>query len=149
MFPIGASMPTRAPAPSVDVSATKEAFRLGSGSSSSALTVTHHLLESNELTVDQVAGDVGFATGAALRRHFATELGVGWDQVGAVELNKAFAAQSLACINAWGIGLADSGNERATAQSRGFGPCQSDSHPEQNGGWFQPHWRVDTGRSKL
>ena len=69
--------------------------------------------------------------------------------MGAVELNKAFAAQSLACINAWGIGLADSGNERATAQSRGFGLCQSGSHAEQNGGWFQPHWRVDTGRSKL
>jgi len=29
--------------------------------------------------------------------------GIGWDQVGAVELNEAFAAQSLACINAWGI----------------------------------------------
>ena len=29
--------------------------------------------------------------------------GIGWDKVGAVELNEAFAAQSLACINAWGI----------------------------------------------
>lgn len=29
--------------------------------------------------------------------------GIGWDQVGAVELNEAFAAQSLACINAWEI----------------------------------------------
>ena len=29
--------------------------------------------------------------------------GICWDQVGAVELNEAFAAQSLACINAWGI----------------------------------------------
>ncbi|SDO94200.1 Thiolase, C-terminal domain [Arthrobacter sp. ok909] len=29
--------------------------------------------------------------------------GIGWDQVGAVELNEAFAAQSLACITAWGI----------------------------------------------
>jgi len=29
--------------------------------------------------------------------------GIGWDQVGAVELNEAFAAQSLACINGWGI----------------------------------------------
>jgi acetyl-CoA acyltransferase len=29
--------------------------------------------------------------------------GIGWDAVGAVELNEAFAAQSLACISAWGI----------------------------------------------
>ncbi|HWS32374.1 MAG TPA: thiolase family protein [Actinoplanes sp.] len=29
--------------------------------------------------------------------------GIGWDQVGAVELNEAFAVQSLACIDAWGI----------------------------------------------
>ncbi len=29
--------------------------------------------------------------------------GIGWDQVGAVELNEAFAAQSLACIDAWDI----------------------------------------------
>ncbi|MGK4065293.1 thiolase family protein [Rothia sp. HC945] len=29
--------------------------------------------------------------------------GISWDDVGAVELNEAFAAQSLACINAWGI----------------------------------------------
>lgn len=29
--------------------------------------------------------------------------GIGWDQVGAVELNEAFAAQALVCIDAWGI----------------------------------------------
>ena len=29
--------------------------------------------------------------------------GIGWDEVGAVELNEAFAAQSLACLDAWGI----------------------------------------------
>ncbi|WP_294563986.1 thiolase family protein [uncultured Arthrobacter sp.] len=29
--------------------------------------------------------------------------GVGWNEVGAVELNEAFAAQSLACIDAWKI----------------------------------------------
>jgi acetyl-CoA acyltransferase len=29
--------------------------------------------------------------------------GVGWDQVGAVELNEAFAVQSLVCVDAWGI----------------------------------------------
>ncbi len=34
----------------------------------------------------------------ALRR-----AGIGWDDVGAVELNEAFAAQSVACVNAWGI----------------------------------------------
>jgi acetyl-CoA acetyltransferase family protein len=29
--------------------------------------------------------------------------GIGWGDVGAVELNEAFAAQSLACIDAWGV----------------------------------------------
>jgi acetyl-CoA acyltransferase len=29
--------------------------------------------------------------------------GIGWSDVGAVELNEAFAVQSLACIDAWGI----------------------------------------------
>ena len=29
--------------------------------------------------------------------------GIGWGDVGAVELNEAFAAQSLACIRAWGV----------------------------------------------
>jgi acetyl-CoA acetyltransferase family protein len=32
-----------------------------------------------------------------------TRAGIGWEDVGAVELNEAFAAQSLACIRAWGI----------------------------------------------
>ena len=34
----------------------------------------------------------------ALRR-----AGIGWREVGAVELNEAFAVQSLACIDAWGV----------------------------------------------
>jgi acetyl-CoA acyltransferase len=34
----------------------------------------------------------------ALRR-----AGIGWGDVGAVELNEAFAVQSLACVDAWGI----------------------------------------------
>jgi acetyl-CoA acyltransferase len=29
--------------------------------------------------------------------------GVGWGDVGAVELNEAFAVQSLVCIDAWGV----------------------------------------------
>lgn len=29
--------------------------------------------------------------------------GIGWDDVAAVELNEAFAAQSLACLDAWGV----------------------------------------------
>lgn len=29
--------------------------------------------------------------------------GIGWDQVGAIELNEAFAVQSLACLDAWRI----------------------------------------------
>jgi len=38
------------------------------------------------------------AANQALRR-----AGIGWDDVGAVELNEAFAVQSLACLDAWGI----------------------------------------------
>ena len=30
--------------------------------------------------------------------------GISWKDVGAVELNEAFAAQSLACLDAWGFG---------------------------------------------
>jgi acetyl-CoA acyltransferase len=34
--------------------------------------------------------------------------GIGWEQVGAIELNEAFAVQSLVCIDAWlGMGLHD------------------------------------------
>ena len=38
------------------------------------------------------------AANAALKRS-----GLGWGEVDAVELNEAFAAQSVACINAWGV----------------------------------------------
>ena len=44
----------------------------------------------------------GFAPVEAADRALA-RAGVGWDDVAAVELNEAFAAQSLACIDAWGI----------------------------------------------
>jgi acetyl-CoA acyltransferase len=44
----------------------------------------------------------GFAPVEAANKALA-KAGIGWDQVGAVELNEAFAAQSLACINAWGV----------------------------------------------
>ncbi|MFV0132286.1 GlxA family transcriptional regulator [Streptomyces sp. HMX87] len=35
-----------------------------------------HLLEASDLPVDQIAGRVGFATGASLRRHLHTSIGV-------------------------------------------------------------------------
>ncbi|OFI36930.1 beta-ketoadipyl CoA thiolase [Arthrobacter sp. SW1] len=44
----------------------------------------------------------GFAPVEAANKALA-KAGIGWEQVGAVELNEAFAAQSLACIDAWGI----------------------------------------------
>ena len=44
----------------------------------------------------------GFAPVEAANKALA-KAGIGWDQVSAVELNEAFAAQSLACIDAWGI----------------------------------------------
>ncbi|WZH51239.1 MAG: thiolase family protein [Nocardioides alkalitolerans] len=42
----------------------------------------------------------GFAPVEAADRALALA-GIGWDQVGAVELNEAFAVQSLACVDAW------------------------------------------------
>lgn len=42
----------------------------------------------------------GYAPVEAANRALA-RAGIGWDQVGAVELNEAFAVQSLACIEAW------------------------------------------------
>mgnify|MGYP001028904047 CR=1 FL=1 len=44
----------------------------------------------------------GYAPVEAANRALARS-GIGWDQVGAVELNEAFAVQSLACIDAWKI----------------------------------------------
>lgn len=44
----------------------------------------------------------GYAPVEAANRALA-RAGIGWDQVGAVELNEAFAVQSLACIDAWNI----------------------------------------------
>jgi acetyl-CoA acetyltransferase family protein len=44
----------------------------------------------------------GYAPVEAANRALA-RAGIGWDQVGAVELNEAFAVQSLACLDAWKI----------------------------------------------
>jgi acetyl-CoA acyltransferase len=44
----------------------------------------------------------GYAPVAAVERALAAA-GIGWGEVGAVELNEAFAVQSLACIDAWKI----------------------------------------------
>jgi len=44
----------------------------------------------------------GYAPVAATERALAAA-GIGWDDVGAVELNEAFAVQSLACLDAWKI----------------------------------------------
>ena len=44
----------------------------------------------------------GYAPVAAAEKALA-RAGIGWNDVGAVELNEAFAVQSLACIDAWGV----------------------------------------------
>jgi acetyl-CoA acyltransferase len=44
----------------------------------------------------------GYAPVAAAEKALA-RAGIGWGDVGAVELNEAFAVQSLACIDAWGV----------------------------------------------
>ncbi len=46
--------------------------------------------------------DFGYAPVEAASRALA-RAGVGWSDVGAVELNEAFAVQSLACVDAWPI----------------------------------------------
>jgi acetyl-CoA acetyltransferase family protein len=46
--------------------------------------------------------DFGFAPVEAAQKALA-RAGITWAEVGAVELNEAFAAQSLACVDAWGI----------------------------------------------
>jgi acetyl-CoA acyltransferase len=46
--------------------------------------------------------DFGFAPVEAAQRALR-QAGIGWEDVGAVELNEAFAVQSLACVDAWGI----------------------------------------------
>jgi acetyl-CoA acyltransferase len=49
----------------------------------------------------------GYAPVEAANRALA-RAGIGWEQVGAVELNEAFAVQSLVCVDAWlGQGLED------------------------------------------
>ncbi|HSZ43326.1 MAG TPA: thiolase family protein [Trebonia sp.] len=46
--------------------------------------------------------DFGYAPVEAANRALR-RAGIGWDQVGAVELNEAFAVQSLACVDGWKI----------------------------------------------
>jgi acetyl-CoA acyltransferase len=46
--------------------------------------------------------DFGYAPVEAANRALA-RAGIGWDQVGAVEINEAFAVQSLACLDAWKV----------------------------------------------
>ncbi|WP_131737046.1 thiolase family protein [Actinomadura roseirufa] len=46
--------------------------------------------------------DFGYAPVEAANRALA-RAGIGWDRVGAVELNEAFAVQSIACVDAWGV----------------------------------------------
>ena len=69
----------------------------------------------------------GYAPVEAANKALA-KAGIGWDQVGAVELNEAFAAQSLACINAWGI---DPGivNRHGGAIAMGH-PLGASGHPD-------------------
>ena len=44
--------------------------------------------------------DFGYAPVEAANKALA-RAGIGWDQVGAVELNEAFAVQSIVCVDAW------------------------------------------------
>ena len=46
--------------------------------------------------------DFGYAPVEAANRALAAA-GIGWSDVGAIELNEAFAVQSLACLDAWKV----------------------------------------------
>jgi acetyl-CoA acetyltransferase family protein len=46
--------------------------------------------------------EFGFAPVEAAEKALR-QAGIGWSDVGAVELNEAFAVQSLACVDAWGV----------------------------------------------
>ena len=46
----------------------------------------------------------GYAPVEAVERAL-TRSGITWDDVAAVEINEAFAAQTLACTDAWGVDL--------------------------------------------
>ncbi|MBZ5869639.1 3-oxoadipyl-CoA thiolase, partial [Escherichia coli] len=46
--------------------------------------------------------DFGYAPVEAANAALA-RAGISWAEVGAVEINEAFAVQSLACIDAWGV----------------------------------------------
>ena len=46
--------------------------------------------------------EFGYAPVEAANRALA-RAGIGWSDVGAVELNEAFAVQSLACLDGWGV----------------------------------------------
>ncbi|WP_083276135.1 thiolase family protein [Pseudonocardia sp. HH130630-07] len=61
--------------------------------------------------------EFGFAPVEAAARALA-RAGIGWDDVSAVELNEAFAVQSLACVDAWGI---DPGIVNATGGALALG----------------------------
>ncbi len=67
--------------------------------------------------------DFGYAPVEAAQRALA-RAGIGWGEVGAVELNEAFAVQSLACVDAWvERGLRDS------ALVNGWGGAIAIGHP--------------------
>jgi acetyl-CoA acyltransferase len=59
--------------------------------------------------------DFGYAPVEAANKALA-HAGIGWDQVGAVELNEAFAVQSIVCVDAW---LAAGLRERDTVNAKG------------------------------
>jgi acetyl-CoA acyltransferase len=89
------------------------------GSESAAATIGHdplaRILGRGAMALDPQ--DFGYAPVEAANRALARAK-ITWDQVGAVELNEAFAVQSLACVDTWlGDGLRDPGvvNQRGGA----------------------------------
>ncbi|KWX25297.1 beta-ketoadipyl CoA thiolase [Mycolicibacterium wolinskyi] len=65
--------------------------------------------------------DFGYAPVEAANRALA-RAGISWSQVGAVELNEAFAVQTLACVDAWkALGLSDPDIVNATGGAIAIG----------------------------
>ncbi|WP_184812716.1 thiolase family protein [Actinophytocola algeriensis] len=75
---------------------------IGSAGAASAIGADPVARIAGRGTVGSVPQEFGYAPVAAAEKALASA-GITWSDVGAVELNEAFAAQSLACVGTWPI----------------------------------------------
>lgn len=80
----------------------------------------------------------GYAPVEAANRALA-RAGIGWSDVGAVELNEAFAVQSLACIDAWGVDTEIVNQWGGAIAIRASARCLGRTHPRHAGSRTAAH----------